>query len=65
MPRPKISVLIPTYNNGQTLSQVIDDVLERLPSLIVVNDGSTDNTAVYQGCQRKSRHDNITSRYEA
>ena len=44
MIHPKICILIPTYNNGQTLAQVINDVLERLPSVIVINDGSTDNT---------------------
>ena len=37
-------VLIPTYNNAQTLSKVIGDVLEYTHSIIVVNDGSTDNT---------------------
>jgi len=41
---PKISILIPTYNNGQTLSQIIDDALAQLSSVIVVNDGSTDCT---------------------
>jgi len=40
----KISILIPTYNNDKTLSLLIDDLLERLYSVIVVNDGSTDNT---------------------
>jgi glycosyltransferase involved in cell wall biosynthesis len=35
---------MPTYNNEQTLAQVINAVLEHLPSVIVVNDGSTDNT---------------------
>lgn len=44
MTHPQICALIPTYNNGQTLAQVIDAVLERLPSVIVVNDGSTDDT---------------------
>jgi glycosyltransferase involved in cell wall biosynthesis len=42
MNHPRICVIIPTYNNGQTLMQVIDAVLEHLPSVIVVNDGSTD-----------------------
>ena len=41
---PKICAIIPTYNNGSTLAQVIDAVLERMPDVIVVNDGSTDNT---------------------
>ena len=42
--KPKICLLLPTYNNGKTLAQVIDSVLEFAPSVIVVNDGSTDNT---------------------
>lgn len=41
----KCCVLIPTYNNDQTLAQVIEDVLEYTPNILVVNDGSTDQTA--------------------
>ena len=37
-------VLIPTYNNAQTLSKVIADVSEYTRNIILVNDGSTDNT---------------------
>lgn len=37
-------VLIPTYNNGKTLNQVIDSVFSYTDNVIVVNDGSTDNT---------------------
>lgn len=37
-------VLIPTYNNAGTLAQVISDVKEYASDVIVVNDGSTDNT---------------------
>jgi len=40
----KICVLIPTYNNGQTLERVLTDVLAYTDQLVVVNDGSTDNT---------------------
>jgi len=42
---PQTCILLPTYNNGQTLAHIIDNVLEYLPSIIVVNDGSTDNTS--------------------
>ena len=35
---------MPTYNNARTLSAVITDVLQYTNHLIVVNDGSTDNT---------------------
>ena len=44
MSNPKICVIIPTFNNVQTLSQVIDSVLEYISAIIVVNDGSTDGT---------------------
>ncbi|MEI6122998.1 MAG: DUF2062 domain-containing protein [Bacteroidota bacterium] len=37
-------VIIPTYNNASTLKKVIDDVLENTSNIIIVNDGSTDNT---------------------
>ncbi len=40
-----ICVLIPTYNNAGTLSCVLSDVLKYTSNVIVVNDGSTDNTA--------------------
>jgi glycosyltransferase involved in cell wall biosynthesis len=41
----KICVLIPTYNNEQTLKSVIDNVLDYTSNIIVVNDGSTDTTS--------------------
>jgi len=41
----KLCVLIPTYNNDRTLKRVIDGVLQYTQHIIVVNDGSTDNTA--------------------
>jgi glycosyltransferase involved in cell wall biosynthesis len=36
--------IIPTYNNDQTLEDVIREVLKYTSSVIVVNDGSTDET---------------------
>ena len=39
-----ICVIIPTYNNQQTLAQTIDAVLKYTSSVIVVNDGATDAT---------------------
>ncbi|MCB0540062.1 MAG: DUF2062 domain-containing protein [Bacteroidetes bacterium] len=42
---PHYCVLIPTYNNSGTLLEVIDSVLAYTTDIIIVNDGSTDNTA--------------------
>jgi len=41
----KACVLIPTYNNAGTLTQVIDGVLAYTDQVIVVVDGATDGTA--------------------
>lgn len=38
-------VIIPTFNNSQTLANVINDVLSFTKNIIVVNDGSTDSTS--------------------
>ena len=40
----KACVIIPTYNNAATLAKVIEDVAQYTNHIIVVNDGSTDNT---------------------
>ncbi|MDR0700051.1 MAG: glycosyltransferase [Tannerella sp.] len=40
----RLCVLIPTYNNRKTLACVINDVLQHTTDIIVVNDGSTDDT---------------------
>ncbi len=40
----KCCVLIPTYNNAPFLSDVIEDGLKYTSNIIVINDGSTDNT---------------------
>ncbi len=40
----KVCVIIPTYNNAATLAGVIEDVAQYSDHIIVVNDGSTDNT---------------------
>lgn len=40
----KCVVLIPTYNNAGTIAKVIADVKEYAADIIVVNDGSTDET---------------------
>jgi 3-hydroxymyristoyl/3-hydroxydecanoyl-(acyl carrier protein) dehydratase len=40
----RLCVLIPTYNNRKTLACVMNDVLQQTTNIIVVNDGSTDDT---------------------
>ncbi len=41
----KACVIIPTYNNAATLAKVIEDVALFSNHIVVVNDGSTDNSA--------------------
>lgn len=41
---PRYCVIIPTYNNSGTLADVVERALKVCPDVIVVNDGSTDNT---------------------
>lgn len=40
-----ICILIPTYNNSKTLERVINGALAYSDALIIINDGSTDETA--------------------
>ena len=48
-----IVVIIPTYNNDKTLASVIEDVGKYCQDIMVVNDGSTDNTAdILQGFKK-------------
>ena len=42
--KSRVAVLVPTFNNEQTLAQVLISVLEYSQDVIVVNDGSTDST---------------------
>ncbi len=41
----RVCVIIPTYNNVATIATVITDILKYTSNIIVVNDGSTDDTA--------------------
>lgn len=40
----KVFAVIPAYNEGQVLSQVISDVKSKVDNVVVVDDGSSDNT---------------------
>ena len=58
---PLVSVIIPTYNRGWIVKEAIDSVLGQDFNdyeLIVVDDGSDDNTPTQQRRQRckKPRH---------
>ena len=44
-PDKRLCVIIPTYNNANTIRQVIEDVHRYCNHVIVVNDGSTDATS--------------------
>ena len=41
----KVCVLVPTYNNEQTLERVLTGILRYTDQIVVVNDGSTDSTS--------------------
>jgi glycosyltransferase involved in cell wall biosynthesis len=41
----KVCVVIPTYNNADTLVEVINGVKQYTDSILVINDGCTDHTA--------------------
>lgn len=41
----KICVLVPTYNNEQTLASLLSGVLKYTDQVLVVNDGSTDSSS--------------------
>lgn len=41
----RVAVLVPTYNNARTLGQILAEIKKYTDQIIVVNDGSTDNTS--------------------
>ncbi|MBN1983233.1 MAG: DUF2062 domain-containing protein [Chitinivibrionales bacterium] len=42
----RIAIIIPTYNNAATITEVLTSVLRRHTEIIVINDGSTDGTGL-------------------
>ncbi|QSB27278.1 DUF2062 domain-containing protein [Flavobacterium sp. CLA17] len=45
LPTINFCVIVPTYNNHKTLKKVLDSILDFTPNVIIVNDGSTDETS--------------------
>jgi len=45
-PTIRLCAVIPTYNNAGTILSVLERTYRLIPDLIVVNDGSTDDTAI-------------------
>lgn len=43
--KPDIAVIIPCHNHGDVLARAIDSALPQAQQVIVINDGSLDNTA--------------------
>ncbi|KFF07371.1 DUF2062 domain-containing protein [Flavobacterium reichenbachii] len=41
----RFCVIVPTYNNHKTLKKVLDSILDYTQNIIIVNDGSTDQTS--------------------
>jgi glycosyltransferase involved in cell wall biosynthesis len=57
--QPRVSVVIPCYNSGRFLREAIESVLNQtLPAaeLVVVNDGSTDDTAAVARSYERVRY---------
>ena len=55
-PHPKVSVIIPVYNGEKYISQTIESFLWQTYKnfeLIIINDGSTDNTKSILECYKK------------
>lgn len=45
LPTINFCVIVPTYNNHKTLKKVLDSILDFTSNVIIVNDGSTDETS--------------------
>ena len=43
---PKVSVIIPAYNEAENIERVVDNLIENYPQYdyVIINDGSTDDT---------------------
>lgn len=61
---PKVSVIVPCYNQGEYLAEALDSVMKQTFTdweCIIINDGSTDSTkdVIDKYCQKDSRFINI------
>ena len=52
---PRFAILIPVYNHGRTVAQVVRQTLELKLPVVVVDDGSTDQTAAQLNTLRDIR----------
>ena len=56
-----LCTLIPTYNNGKTLGKIIERTLAVCNDIVVVNDGSTDNTSEVLGAFSENKNITVVS----
>ncbi len=59
---PKIIVIIPAYNEQETIASVVDQVKQYTKKIIVIDDGSTDNTAANADASGAQVISNTTNR---
>jgi glycosyltransferase involved in cell wall biosynthesis len=54
--KSKLLILIPAYNEGENIEQVVDNLIQNYPQYdyVVINDGSRDNTL--EICRRRGYH---------
>lgn len=51
-------ILIPIYNHGGTIKKIVEELQNQFP-IVIVNDGSTDQTAEVLNCLKKDRESMI------
>ncbi len=65
---PKYTIIVPTYNEGRTVNYVINNIQETFNKedyeIIVVNDGSTDNTEEMLAALSKDKENLVVISYK-